>query len=72
MARDKRYFVNMTMEIYVPDQGCGNQALKNEDLDANWFANIIGSMIPKVVNNEFKYSERPYMVNHVYVDKVEE
>jgi len=72
MARDKRYFVNMTMEIYVPDQGCGNQALKNEDLDANWFANTIGSMIPKVVNNEFKYSERPYMVNHVYVDKVEE
>jgi hypothetical protein len=72
MAKDKRYFVNMTMEIYVPDQGCGNQALKNEDLDANWFANTIGSMIPKVVNNEFKYSERPYMVNHVYVDKVEE
>ena len=71
MAKDKRYFVTCTMEVYVPDQGCGDKALKNEDLDANWFASTIGYMIPNLVNKEFKYSERPYSVNHVYINKIE-
>ena len=43
----------------------------NEDLDANWFASTIGYMIPNLINKEFKYSERPYMVNHCYINKVE-
>ena len=67
MAKDKRYFVNVTMEVYVPDQGCGDQALKNEDGDARWFANTVTTMIPNLVNKEFKYAERPYMVNDVSV-----
>ena len=71
MAKDKRYFVTCTMEIYVPDQGCGDRAIPNENLDANWFASTIGYMIPNLVNKEFKYSERPYSVNHVYINKVE-
>ena len=40
MAKDKRYFVTCTMEVYVPDQGCGDKALKNEDLDAFYEANL--------------------------------
>jgi len=71
MAKDKRYFVNVTMEVWVPEQGLGPKSTKNEDLDANWFASTIGYMIPDLINKEFKYSERPYMVNHCYINKVE-
>ena len=28
VAKDKRYFVDVCLEIYVPDQGCGDKALK--------------------------------------------
>ena len=63
MAKDVRYYVDVTMEIYVPDQGCGEQALNNESKDANWFANEICNQIPKAINKNFKYSERPYSVN---------
>ena len=31
----KRYFVNVTMEIFVPEQGCGEKSTKNEDKDVN-------------------------------------
>ena len=63
MAKDaNRFFVNVSLEIYVPDQGCGEQAVKNENQDAEWFANEICSQIPKAVNREFKFSERPYSV----------
>ena len=27
----KRYWVNVTMEIFVPEQGCGEKATKNEN-----------------------------------------
>ena len=47
MAKDQRYFVDVCLEIYVPDQGCGDNALINESKDANWFANEICSQIPK-------------------------
>ena len=29
-----RFYVNVCLEIYVPDQGCGDKAIKNENLDA--------------------------------------
>ena len=63
MAKDVRYFVDVCLEIYVPDQGCGEQALNNESKDANWFANEICNQIPKAINKNFKYSERPYSVS---------
>ena len=71
MAKDQRYFVDVCLEIYVPDQGCGDNALINESKDANWFANEICSQIPKAINKNFKYSERPYSVNDVMVGKIE-
>ena len=71
MAKDQRYFVDVCLEIYVPDQGCGDNALINESKDANWFANEICSQIPKAINKNFEYSERPYSVNDVMVGKVE-
>ena len=37
----KRYWVNVTMEIFVPEQGCGEKATKNENRDARWFADTI-------------------------------
>ena len=43
MAKDQRYFVDVCLEIYVPDQGCGDNAVTNESKDANWFANEICS-----------------------------
>jgi len=67
MAKDQRYFVDVCLEIYVPDQGCGDNALINESKDANWFANEICSQIPKAINKNFEYSERPYSVNDVQV-----
>ena len=63
MAKDKRYFVDVCLEIYVPDQGCGDKDLTNVSKDANWFAKEICSQIPKAINKNFKYSERPYSVN---------
>ena len=63
MAKDVRYFVDVCLEIYVPDQGCGEQALNNESKDANWFANEICNQIPKAINKNFRFSERPYSVS---------
>jgi len=64
MAKDaNRFFVNVCLEVYVPDQGCGDNAIKNENSDAEWFANEICSQIPKAINKNFEYSERPYSVN---------
>ena len=71
MAKDQRYFVDVCLEIYVPDQGCGDNALINESKDANWFANEICSQIPKAINKNFRFSERPYSVNDVMVGKIE-
>ena len=62
MAKDQRFYVNACIEIYVPDQGFGEKAMKNEQTDAEWFANEIVSQIPRLVNREFKFSERPYSV----------
>ena len=67
----KRYFVNACIEIYVPEQGWGPKSTKNEDLDAQWFANVVASQIPKAINKNFEFSERPYSVNDVMVGKVE-
>ena len=71
MAKDVRYYVNACIEIYVPDQGYGEKALTNENKDAEWFANEEASQIPKAINKNFEFSERPYSVNDVMVDKVE-
>jgi len=67
MAKDQRFYVNVSLEIYVPDQGCGDRALTNEFKDAQWFTNEICSQIPKAINKNFEYSERPYSVNDVQV-----
>ena len=72
MANDaNRFFVEVCLEVYVPDQGCGDKAVTNENLDAEWFANEVCSQIPKLVNKEWKYSERPYSVNWAHKVKVE-
>ena len=71
MAKDQRFYVNACIEIYVPDQGYGEKAIMNEQTDAEWFANEVASQIPKAINKNFKFSERPYSVNDVMVDKVE-
>ena len=34
MAKDQRFYVNACIEIYVPDQGCGDKANTNEWKDA--------------------------------------
>ena len=63
MANDaNRFYVNACIEIYVPDQGCGEKANTNEWKDAQWFANEISSQIPKAINKNFRFSERPYSV----------
>ena len=71
MAKDQRFYVNACIEIYVPDQGCGENAVKNENSDAEWFSNEICSQIPKAINKNFRFSERPYSVNDVMVGKIE-
>ena len=72
MAKDaNRFFVEVCLEVYVPDQGCGDKAATNENLDAEWFANEVCSQIPKLVNKEWEYSERPYSVNWAHKGKVE-
>ena len=71
MAKDQRFYVNACIEIYVPDQGYGEKALTNENKDAEWFANEVASQIPKAINKNFEFSERPYSVNDFMVDKVE-
>ena len=72
MANDaNRFYVNACIEIYVPDQGCDHKATTNEWRDAEWFANEISSQIPKAINKNFEYSERPYSVNDVMVGKIE-
>ena len=45
--------------------------MKNEELDAQWFANEVASQIPKAINKNFQFSERPYSVNDVMVGKIE-
>ena len=68
----KRYWVNMTMEIYVDEQGLGERSSINEDKDARWFADTISSKVPKLINKEFQFSEREYSVNDCqvnYLDK---
>ncbi len=72
MAKDaNRFYVDVCLEIYVPDQGFGEKATKNENLDAEWFANEICNQIPKAINKNFKFSERPYSVNWAHKGKVE-
>ena len=71
MAKEQRFYVNACIEIYVPDQGYGEKALTNENKDAEWFANEVASQIPKAINKNFQFSERPYSVNDVMVGKVE-
>ena len=72
MAKDaNRFYVNACIEIYVPDQGYGEKATANEELDAQWFANEVASQIPKAINKNFRFSESPYSVNDVMVGKIE-
>ena len=72
MAKDaNKFYVDVCLEIYVPDQGCGDKALTNESKDANWFANEIVSQLPRLVNKQFRFSERPYSVNDGMVGKIE-
>ena len=67
----KRYFVNVTMEIFVPEQGCGERSTINENRDARWFADTIAQKTQKHIRDEFKHSERDYSVNDVMVGKIE-
>ena len=71
MAKEQRFFMNACIEIYVPDQGYGGKSISNEELDAQWFANEIASQIPKAINKNFRFSERPYSENDVMVGKIE-
>ena len=68
----KRYFVNVTMEIFVPEQGLGEKSTKNEDRDAEWFANTIASKTREHINDEFRFAERDYHLNEVQVNYLED
>jgi len=68
----KRYWVNMTMEIFVPEQGCGEKSTKNENRDARWFADTIAEKTQKHIKNEFKWAERDYHLNEVQVNYLED
>ena len=68
----KRYWVNMTMEIFVDEQGLGERSSINENKDARWFADTIASKVPKMVNKEFRFSEREYSVNDCSVNYLED
>ena len=67
----KRYFVNVTMEIFVPEQGLGEKATKNENRDARWFADTIAEKTQKHIRDEFKWAERDYHLNEVQVNYLE-
>ena len=66
----KRYRMSVYIDIHVPDQGLGEKSIKNENKDAEWFANEICSQIPKAINDNFEYSERPYSVSDAYIGGV--
>ncbi len=66
----KRYRVSVYVDIHVPDQGLGDKALVNERKDAEWFANEVCSQIPKAINKNFRFSERPYSVSDAYIGGV--
>lgn len=68
----KRYWVNMTMEIFVPEQGCGEKSTKNENRDARWFADTIAEKTQENIKNEFKWAERDYHLNEVQVNYLED
>tara|TARA_R100000030_G_scaffold9945_2_gene6757 strand:- start:533 stop:745 length:213 start_codon:yes stop_codon:yes gene_type:complete len=68
----KRYFVNVTMEIFVPEQGLGEKSTKNEDRDAEWFADTIASKTREHINDEFRFAERDYHLNEVQVNYLED
>jgi len=67
----KRYFVNVTMEIFTPDQGVGEKAEKNENRDARWFADTIAEKAQEHIKDEFQHSERNYHLNEVQVNYLE-
>jgi len=67
----KRYFVNVTMEIFVPEQGCGERSTINENRDARWFADTIATKTQKYIRDEFKWAERDYHLNEVQVNYLE-
>ena len=67
----KRYFANVTMEIFVPDQGLGEKSTKNENRDARWFADTIAEKTQKHIRDEFKWAERDYHLNEVQVNYLE-
>ena len=67
----KRYFVNVTMEIFVPEQGCGERSTINENRDARWFADTIATKTQKHIRDEFKWAERDYHLNEVQVNYLE-
>ena len=68
----KRYFVNVTMEIFVPEQGVGEKATKNENRDARWFADTIASKTREHINDEFRFAERDYHLSEVQVNYLED
>ena len=68
----KRYWVNVTMEIFVPEQGCGEKSTKNENRDARWFADTIAKKTQEHIKDEFEYSERDYHLNEVQVNYLED
>ena len=63
-----RYFVNVTMEIFTPDQGIGEKATKNENRDARWFADTIAEKTQEHIKDKFQHSERDYHLNEVQVN----
>ena len=66
-----RYFVNVTMEIFTPDQGVGEKSTKNENRDARWFADTIAEKTHEHIKDEFQHSERDYHLNEVQVNYLE-
>jgi len=69
----KRFFVDVTLELFVPDQGYTEKGVKNTKLDAEYMANAIANKIPELVNeNMFEYAERPYHINDAMLHTIKD
>ena len=54
-----RYFVNVTMEIFTPDQGVGEKVEKNENRDARWFADTIAEKTQEHIIHTYATMVKP-------------
>ena len=67
----KRYWVNMTMEIFVPEQGCGEKLPKMR-IEIPDGLQILSKLKHKNTSKMSSNSERDYHLNEVQVNYLED